>query len=54
MVERLAGKCCLVTGAAQGIGRHIAVGAALECTLAADEAKFMTGADIVIDGGMSL
>jgi short-subunit dehydrogenase len=45
MAARLAGKCCLVTGAAQGIGRHIA---------AADEAKFMTGADIVIDGGMSL
>ena len=62
MSDRLRGKTTLITAAAQGIGRAIALafareGAAVIATdiyLASDESRFMTGQAVIIDGGIAL
>jgi NAD(P)-dependent dehydrogenase (short-subunit alcohol dehydrogenase family) len=51
-MSRLARKTALVTGAARGIGAAIAQAFVREAAMASDEAAYITGTEITIDGGI--
>jgi NAD(P)-dependent dehydrogenase (short-subunit alcohol dehydrogenase family) len=53
MSERLESKVVRVAGGGTGIGRAVAARAAFAVFLLSDEAPFITGAALAIDGGAS-
>ena len=50
---RLAGKVAIVSGAGQAPGETIGNGKAIALFLASDEARFISGAILPVDGGAS-